>query len=147
MTVVQEERPMLESNLRQRAVRLAIAASVVDGVGAAVGRREALVGEPFGLSLPVVVPLVVELALWGSATAAPLVMDLAACLLAPRTSTDARSGRAIVALGTLRLVGVACEPATWGRRRSRAATAMAPLHVGLAAAQIALGVTAGRRGL
>lgn len=128
------------------ASRVAVAAIVLDGVGAVVGRRQALVGEPFGMKLPRRVPLAAELAFWGSATSAPFVMDVIAFGLARRSAVDPRRARGLIALGLMRLVGVGCEPATWGRRHSRAAPTMAPCHLGIATAQIALGVTALRGG-
>lgn len=125
------------------AARLTLAAGVVDGLGAAVARRNLLAGEPFGIRLPVAVPLGVELALWGSATSAPLVMDVAVYCLTRRSPIDRRRARALVGLGLLRLVGVACEPATWGRRRSTiASAAMVPCHLAIATSQVAVGVAA-----
>lgn len=129
-----------------RAGRLAVAATVLDGVGAAVGRRHALVGEPFGIRLPRRVPLAAELAFWGSATSAPFVMDVIGFSLARPSPVDPRRARCLIALGLMRLVGVGCEPATWGRRHSRAAPTMAPCHLAIATSQIALGVAALRGG-
>ncbi len=133
-------------SFNRRASRVAGAATVLDGVGAVGGRRQALVGEPFGMRLPRQVPLAAELAFWGSATSAPFVMDVIAFGLARPSAVDPRRARGLIALGLMRLVGVGCEPATWGRRHSRAAPTMAPCHLAIATAQIALGVTALRGG-
>ncbi|MDQ6697623.1 MAG: hypothetical protein M3Z46_09235 [Actinomycetota bacterium] len=123
--------------------RLAVAATVIDGVGAVVAHRNQLVGEPFGIRLPLAVPLSTELALWGSATSAPLVMDLFALSLARRPPMDRRRARASIGLGVLRLIGVACEPVTWGRRHATIATAaMVPCHLAIATSQIAFGLAA-----
>ncbi len=133
------------STTNQRATQLAVAAVLIDAAGAAVARRTSLVGEPFGIKLPVAVPAGVELVAWGSATSAPVVMDVAAVYLARRSLEDSRWAKAMIMLGLARMVGVACEPATWGRRHSRAAMAMAPCHVALAASQVAAGIKARRR--
>ncbi len=132
---------------RQGSVRVAVAAVVLDAVGAVVAQRKGLVGEPFGVTFPFAGPPGVELVVWGSATSAPAVMDAAALYLAGRSqrhSADPRDAKLMTALGLCRLVGVTCEPATWGRRPSKLATMMAPCHAALAASQIALGLRAGR---
>ena len=81
-----------------RAGRLAAAATVIGGIGFAVGRRHALLGEPYGIRLPGRVPLGAELAFWGSATSAPFMMDVIAFSLARPSPVDPRRARGLIAL-------------------------------------------------
>jgi hypothetical protein len=119
----------------RHAGRLALAATTIDVVGAAVAIRHDLPGEPLGIRLPPSIPRPVELALWGTAVSAPFVTDAGLAILA---AADVRrhpaAAAAITALGILRLAGLAAEPATWGRRRPRSAVLLSAAHVPLALA-------------
>jgi hypothetical protein len=128
---------------RTRIVRLVAAAAVLDALGAATAWRGRLVGEPFGIRTPVSLPFAVELVVWGSATSAPPVLDVAAIYLSRRVLRSRRAGVGVVALGALRGLGVLGEPASWGRRRSRAAVVLAIGHLGVAGAMMAAGREAG----
>lgn len=115
--------------------RLAWAALVLDLVGARVATRHRLVGEPFGLPTPGLLPAAFVIPCWGTALSGPLVAD--AALLAVASGADeghGRARRAVSVLATLRLVGVLGEPVTWGRRPPRQAMLVAAGHLVLGVA-------------
>jgi hypothetical protein len=130
---------------RTQIVRLVCAAAVLDALGAATAWRCRLVGEPFGIRSPVSMPFAVELVVWGSATSAPPVLDVAALYMSRRVPRSRRGVVGAVALGALRGIGVLSEPASWGRRRSPAAVVLAACHLGVAGALMAAGCSGARR--
>jgi hypothetical protein len=99
---------------------VAVGALAVDLVGGLVARRSGLEGEPFLVVAPTAIPGPVLLLGWGTALSGPLLAD--AALVAFGHAADRGSQtmcRPVRWLGLLRLVGVLCEPVTWGRRRPR----------------------------
>lgn len=88
------------------------------GLGSAVAVRDQLPGQPFGISVPVSVPVGL-LAGWGAGVAAPWPMPVAAVLVAARaqrTPSSALGGAVCAGIGVGCIAGTAIEPVSWQPR-------------------------------
>ena len=88
------------------------------GLGSAVAVRDQLPGQPFGISVPLSVPVGL-LAGWGAGVAAPWPMPVAAVLVAARaqrTASGALAGSICTGIGVGCIVGTAIEPVSWQPR-------------------------------
>lgn len=125
------------AHTHRRLRRLALAAAVLDVVGARVATGRGLVAEPLLITAPAFTPTAVVLAGWGTAVSGPLLVDVALLALGSRADEGQTAARRTIwVLGWLRLVGVLAEPATWGRRAPRWAMLLSTGHVAVAALMI-----------
>jgi hypothetical protein len=131
----------VEANTDRALLGASLAFAGATLLGSAVAIRDQLPGEPFGVSVPLSVPVGV-LAGWGAGIAAPWPMPVAAVMAAApaEREPDAFPGTVCAVIGLGCIFGTLIEPVT---RRPRSWSPAAGLAIGLNVAASAALIAAG----
>ncbi|MGN6174322.1 MAG: hypothetical protein ACTHPS_15470 [Streptosporangiaceae bacterium] len=131
----------MEANTDRALLGASLAFAGTAVLGSAVAIRDQLPGEPFGVSVPLSVPVGV-LAGWGAGIAAPWPMPVAAVMAAApaQREPDAFAGTVCAVIGLGCIFGTLIEPVT---RRPRSWSPAAGLAIGLNVAASAALIAAG----
>ena len=131
----------MEANTNRALLGASLAFAGATVLGSAVAIRDQLPGEPFGVGVPLSVPVGV-LAGWGAGIAAPWPMPVAAVISAApaQREPEAFPGTVCTVIGLGCIFGTLIEPVT---RRPRSWSPAAGLAIGLNVAASAALIAAG----